>query len=145
MHEHDSEPHVDQGYEKDDLYRPKSAFIFSFGILAGTALFIVLMIGVNRFVLNRRPTLESTPWTQTKFDPTGQAVVEAAPTENFKKHFEQEQEMLTTYGWVDKEKGVVRIPIQKAMEIAAQRGLPLSKPAAEPQPSTDTPKQEGNG
>lgn len=145
MHDHDSEPHVDQGYEKDELYRPKSAFIFSFGILAGTAFFIVLMIGVNRFLLNRRPTLESTPWTQTKFDPKGQAVVEAAPTANFKKHFEQEQEILTTYGWVDKGKGIVRIPIRRAMELAVERGLPLKRSASESQTSSKTAKQEGNG
>jgi len=35
------------------------------------------------------------------------------------------QEVLTlgTYGWIDKEQGIVRIPIARAMELTAERGL----------------------
>ncbi|MEP7307753.1 MAG: hypothetical protein ABJA98_19805 [Acidobacteriota bacterium] len=35
-----------------------------------------------------------------------------------------EDSVLGTYGWVDKAAGVVRIPIDEAMRITAQRGLP---------------------
>jgi hypothetical protein len=31
---------------------------------------------------------------------------------------------LTTYGWVDKEGGIARIPIDRAMEVMLQRGFP---------------------
>lgn len=31
---------------------------------------------------------------------------------------EREKEMLTEYGWVDRENGVVRLPIERAMELA---------------------------
>ena len=40
-----------------------------------------------------------------------------------------EERELTTYGWVDKEKQTVRIPIDRAMELLAQRGLPARKQA----------------
>ncbi len=36
----------------------------------------------------------------------------------------QEDQILTTYGWVDKNAGVVRIPIDQAMKLVLQRGLP---------------------
>jgi hypothetical protein len=36
----------------------------------------------------------------------------------------REEEVLTTYGWVDKNAGIVRIPIEEAMKIVVQRGLP---------------------
>lgn len=36
----------------------------------------------------------------------------------------EETRLLTTYGWVDGKKGVVRIPIERAMQILAERGLP---------------------
>jgi hypothetical protein len=36
----------------------------------------------------------------------------------------QEEETLATYGWVDQKAGVVRIPIERAMDLIAQRGLP---------------------
>jgi hypothetical protein len=35
-----------------------------------------------------------------------------------------ETEKLTSYGWVDKEGGVARIPIDRAMEVMLQRGFP---------------------
>ena len=36
----------------------------------------------------------------------------------------QEDEILTTYGWVDRNAGVVRIPIDQAMKMVVDRGLP---------------------
>jgi len=38
---------------------------------------------------------------------------------------EAEQRALTTYGWLDQEKGIVRIPIGEAMKLTLQRGLPV--------------------
>jgi len=35
-----------------------------------------------------------------------------------------EQAVLNSYGWVNREAGVVRIPISRAIELLAQRGLP---------------------
>lgn len=32
-----------------------------------------------------------------------------------------ERELLTTYGWIDRQRGVVRIPIDRAMDIVAER------------------------
>ena len=36
----------------------------------------------------------------------------------------QEDALLTSYGWVEKDKGIARIPIDEAMRIVAERGLP---------------------
>ena len=35
-----------------------------------------------------------------------------------------EDAVLDSYGWVDRKAGIVRIPIGRAMELLAQRGLP---------------------
>jgi hypothetical protein len=35
-----------------------------------------------------------------------------------------ENEKLNNYGWADQQRGIVRIPIQRAMQILAERGLP---------------------
>jgi hypothetical protein len=37
---------------------------------------------------------------------------------------ESEDQLIHHYSWIDKDKGVVRIPVERAMEILAQRGLP---------------------
>ena len=36
----------------------------------------------------------------------------------------QEENVLETYGWIDKNASVVRIPIEEAMKLTVQRGLP---------------------
>jgi hypothetical protein len=36
---------------------------------------------------------------------------------------QHEQDRLTTYGWVDQSAGVVRIPIEDAMRLMAERGI----------------------
>lgn len=37
-----------------------------------------------------------------------------------------EDEVLSTYGWVDKNAGKVRIPIEQAMQEVVQKGLPVA-------------------
>ena len=39
-----------------------------------------------------------------------------------------EKQALTTYGWVDKKAGIVRIPVQRAMDLALERGVVKSSP-----------------
>ena len=34
-----------------------------------------------------------------------------------------EEVILNNYGWIDPEKGIVRIPVSRAMELVAQEGL----------------------
>ena len=46
-----------------------------------------------------------------------------------------ERAILSSYGWIDRDLGVVRIPIDRAMDVLAERGLPSSGDGAEePQP-----------
>jgi hypothetical protein len=43
----------------------------------------------------------------------------------------EENAVLTTYGWVDRSAGVVRLPVRRAMDLLVQRGLP-ARPEAKP-------------
>jgi hypothetical protein len=38
-----------------------------------------------------------------------------------------ERELLTTYGWTDVTSGIARIPIERAITITAERGLPATE------------------
>jgi hypothetical protein len=42
----------------------------------------------------------------------------------------EEDWVLQNYGWVDQKAGMVRIPIDRAMDLLAERGLPPAKPMA---------------
>jgi hypothetical protein len=54
--------------------------------------------------------------------------LQALPKVELKDLRADEEAILTSYGWVDPNKGVVRIPIDQAIDIMAQKGLP-SKPS----------------
>jgi hypothetical protein len=46
------------------------------------------------------------------------------PREDLSNLRSREDESLTSYGWVDRNAGVVRIPIERAMQLIVERGLP---------------------
>jgi hypothetical protein len=58
--------------------------------------------------------------------------LEANPQKDLLALRRQEDALLNDYGWVDRPKGIVRIPIERAIELTAKRGLP-SRPSAEKQ------------
>jgi len=57
-----------------------------------------------------------------------------------------EDETLDTYSWVDQSKGVVRIPISRAIDLLAERGLPSRPQSAVPSADTaSVPTESGLG
>jgi hypothetical protein len=50
----------------------------------------------------------------------------------------EEDAILTTYGWVDRQAGVVRIPIDVAMKQVLEEGFPVRQPDSAP-PAAGTP------
>jgi hypothetical protein len=54
----------------------------------------------------------------------------------------KEEETLSTYDWIDKSAGTVRIPIDRAMDLIAQRGLPVRQQAGSAAAPAATPPQE---
>ena len=57
-----------------------------------------------------------------------------------------EEQTLASYGWVDAQKGVVRIPIARAMDMVVQRGLPVRAEAPpESAGNVSVPTESGLG
>jgi hypothetical protein len=104
--------------------------IIRFGIgilatLAATFLLLVALFGyfnVRETRLGRGPGRMLEP-QQLPPEPR----LEVSPRANLAELRAAEEKALGTYGWVDKEKNTVRIPIERAMEIMAERGLPARK------------------
>jgi hypothetical protein len=48
------------------------------------------------------------------------------PRQDLAAFHAHERERLSTYAWVDRDKGVIRIPIERAIALLAERGLPGS-------------------
>ena len=53
-----------------------------------------------------------------------------SPAEDIRRFREQEDQMLDSYGWIDRQNGVIRIPIEQAKKLIEQRGLPVTSPGA---------------
>jgi hypothetical protein len=66
------------------------------------------------------------------------------PTRDVEAMRAEEAQVLGSYAWVDREQGVVRLPIERAMALVVERGLP-APPAAAPAPAPAAPAAPGPG
>jgi len=69
-------------------------------------------------LLSERPELPPEPRLQV------------SPIQARKQIRAAEDNVLNSYGWVDPPSGIVRIPIDRAMKLLAERGLPVRAEAA---------------
>lgn len=100
------------------------AMLLSFGIVFGTFKFFDSRENAANTAARRYPLAAEyerpvpTPSLQTQ------------PFRDIYMLRDEEARKLQSYGWVDKEGGVARIPIDRAMELMLQRGFPARPGAA---------------
>jgi hypothetical protein len=58
-------------------------------------------------------------------------LLQAQPATDLEHMRQQEASTLGSYGWIDREQGVVRIPIERAMDLALERGFPTRETGRE--------------
>jgi len=57
--------------------------------------------------------------------------IQAAPEWDLIELRKEEDKELNSYGWVDKNAGIVRIPIDKAIDLLVEKGLPARQQGGE--------------
>ncbi|HXF59560.1 MAG TPA: hypothetical protein VN539_07025 [Candidatus Saccharimonadales bacterium] len=67
------------------------------------------------------------PLREAKFQPSAPRL-QVNPAGDLETIRRREKQLLSSYGWVDRDHGTVRIPVDQAMKRIAERGLP-SRPA----------------
>lgn len=102
-------------FEKSDL-TPRLAVK-----LAGGG--VLLVAGAALLVLWLRPDAVHDRDLQEAFIPMESPALQIDPREDMKRFREEEKRDLARYGWIDREKGVVQIPIDVAMERVARDGI----------------------
>lgn len=69
-------------------------------------------------------------------EPPPEPRLQVAPRTDLVEMRRAEDRLLQSYGWIDREKGIVRMPIERGMEIIAERGLPVRKQKPQEQRKT---------
>ena len=64
----------------------------------------------------------------TRDVPANLAKVQAHPRRDMVLFRRGEERKVHGYGWVDQGKGIARVPVERAIEEMAERGLPTSSP-----------------
>jgi hypothetical protein len=77
------------------------------------------------------PEMQNRVATLTQNFPTPRLLTDDGDQDVAELH-EREDLLLDHYSWVDQSKGKVRIPIDRAMELLAQRGLPVAPAVTAP-------------
>ncbi len=133
------------GHETRDL-QPRTILIF--GIALSVTILVCLAVANWMFhYFAALQTASSPPLSPLARQeaPPGPHLQAQAP-EDLRKFRAEEEATLNSYGWVNQQGGIVRIPIDRAMQLLVQRGLPTSGPPATPaagaKPSS-APSQKG--
>jgi hypothetical protein len=64
------------------------------------------------------------PLAATLPDAPPEPRLQVTPAADLASVREREEALLHTYGWIDRKSGLVRIPIDRAIDLLAERGLP---------------------
>jgi hypothetical protein len=140
------------GYEHEDL-SPTSVFYFMAGLAVITVIIYFIVFGMYRFLDGyekaHQPAISPmvTPRVDTRVvtDADTQAFpqprLEKNEGTNLRDSIEDQDRKLATYNWVDPDKGIVQIPIDRAMELIVERGLPVRPEGSAAQQTSAPAKQ----
>ncbi|HEY7218420.1 MAG TPA: hypothetical protein VH985_08495 [Candidatus Binatia bacterium] len=132
------------GHELSDL-SPKKIGWFGMAlaglIIAALAVSYVFFDYLYTTVRRARP--QPSPLSYSR-EPTPEPRLSIKPGDELKTLRAEETKLLEGYEWIDRDKGIVRIPIARAMELLAQRGLPArSESKAAPPPEKLSRSRKG--
>jgi len=86
-------------------------------------IFLVVVVGLVAALEGEftASTVSAFPVDTASFE---EPVLQIDPVADLDVYKAQQEELLNSYGWVDKAAGIGRIPIDRAIELTAQEGLP---------------------
>jgi hypothetical protein len=128
-------------YERQDL-RASGILYFLLGLAVMTVICLLWIRGVFAYLDHREKAAQPPVNPLVTNIPADTRRIPGDPDDYLKKTFPdprletdernqlnkestREEDLLYSYGWVDEKAGTVRIPIDRAMDLLVQRGLPV--------------------
>jgi hypothetical protein len=123
----DVEP-VRRGHEERDVrLRPLIISGVCLAVVAGLSLLAMWLL--FDYFAARRARLEVVPspvFEARQLPPEPR--LQVSPQQDLQEMLSNELSILHAYGWVDRQAGIVRIPIERAIDLLTRRGLPARQP-----------------
>ena len=140
-----------QGYEPKDV-GTGLVFWSLFGMTVITVICIFACLWALNAMLAQPDavTTQVTPLAAERALPP-EPRLQPLPPEEWKEYEQIQETRLNSYGWVDPEAGTVFMPIERAIEVVAERGLerpaaaveaPVTPPATLEETDTESPASE---
>src|SRR2546421_3009536 len=139
--------HEEVAYEREDL-SPRGIFAFLIGLGLVLVLVYFVVKGMDAYLdayqkQHQPPLNPLVSQTETDSRKVSNADIARFPQPRLETNERleindfrlQEEKNLNSYGWIDQKAGIARIPIDRAMELLAQRGLPTRLQAGAVPPS----------
>jgi hypothetical protein len=119
------------GYETTDISVRGIGWLGAGFIVLSIVGAVILWFGFNAIASLLTPAEPTSPLATIPQVPPGPNL-QISPSSDLQRLLTSEQNLLTQYAWVNQKQGVVRIPIDQAMKLILQRGLPTRPNAGLP-------------
>lgn len=120
---------IEAGHESKDANVSFIALVL-LGLAVSVAIVGVMVYGIFRYLADHPlNTARQNPLIESVQLPPAPRL-DTHPGSELKDLHTYEDKILSTYGWTDINKGIVRIPIDQAMQLELQRGFPTSAQGA---------------
>jgi hypothetical protein len=118
-------PHGDAAHERSDV-NIRGILAFCVGLIVVAAVVHGAVLLLFRYFSAREAVQTTIDYPlavgQQRLPPEPR--LQTNPRGDLQELREHEDELLGSYGWVDKGAGIVRIPIEQALKLTLERGLP---------------------
>ena len=113
-----------RGYEDSDV-SVRRLFAFAGGVVGLVILGVLGSAAVFHFFVQHQPLgPPASPFEDVRTLPPEPRLETNAPLD-LKRYRDDQEKVLSTYGWVDQPNGIVRIPVERAMDLLLEKGYPL--------------------
>jgi hypothetical protein len=115
------------GHEANNL-RVRGLAVFAAALVGVTVLVLVSLSLVMREFSGEEKQLDSLALPRFAGDTGGfpAPIIQPDPAEELTKMKREDLGRLTEYGWIDRAAGIAHIPVDRAIDILAERGLPAT-------------------
>jgi hypothetical protein len=125
-----ADEHLQQSHNGAGAYEHKEAdvrlIVYStLGLVVGMVIVCFIVVGIFKFMQKEMPREARISAIANPNTMPPEPRLQPHPADELQVLRQHEDDVLNHYGWVDQKAGVVRMPVDKAMDILARRGFPV--------------------